>query len=139
MVHAQIAMGNFQMPPEKWSEATHELALKELDYLLNRYSDKELSNPKKDPYLDSVLTYIRHLAESVQKYEQRKFPMPKVGLHDIVEYLLEERGLARQEVAQFLDSPSRVDDFWAHRLKLTLAEAKRLHKKLRVPADLLLK
>lgn len=121
------------------SKDTYKDALAEVDLLLSRFSDADLTKISDSSFMAFVKSYIATLSEAIQQYEEQEYPYTKaISLPDLVEFALNQRNQDKQALADYLDSPHRVEDFWKGTLKLTLEEAQRLHRQLGVPSKVLL-
>lgn len=74
----------------------------------------------------------------VENYERENFP---VGLPDPVEaikFRMEQQGLSRKDLEQYIGSPSKVSEILNHRRQLSLAMIRSLNQGLSIPAEVLL-
>lgn len=56
----------------------------------------------------------------------------------VVEFMLEQRGMTRAELAPLMGGRSRVSDFFAGKRRLSMEQVRALRDALGIPADLLI-
>ena len=78
------------------------------------------------------------LAVLIETYEKVRFPISLPDPVDAVRFCMEQRGLGPRDLVPYLGSPSRVSEVLARRRPINLAMARRLHKGLGIPAEVLL-
>lgn len=108
------------------TQAEHAAALTEVDALW----DAPDGSPEADR-LD-VLTLL------IQAYETRRHPVPDPDPIDLLEHVMEARGLTRKDLEAFIGSRARVSEVMNRRRPLTLDMIRRLAQGLRLPADVLI-
>lgn len=76
----------------------------------------------------------------VEDYEARHNPIDDSNLtpQDVVDFMLEQRGMSRADLAPLMGGRSRVSDFFNGRRSLSKAQIEALRKHLGIPADLLI-
>jgi HTH-type transcriptional regulator/antitoxin HigA len=93
-------------------------------------------NPKKGTkgYLQlELLSLLLH------DYETRNIPEPAVPSPTaVVDFMLNQRGMTRSDLAPHLGGKSRVSEFFAGKRPLSTSQIKALRDLLGIPADLLL-
>lgn len=79
------------------------------------------------------------LSVLVEDYEARHNPIDDSDLtpQQVVDFVLEQRGMTRAELAPLMGGRSRVSDFFNGRRGLSKGQIEALRKHLRIPADLL--
>jgi HTH-type transcriptional regulator / antitoxin HigA len=111
------------------NEAEYDLAVAELDALLDL--DPGKGTPERDR-LD-VLTLL------VEVYDEAHYPMPSAGTpQGVVDFMLDQRGMTRADLADLLGGKSRVSEFFAGKRRLSLAQIEKLRDLFLIPADLLI-
>src|ERR1035437_756988 len=63
----------------------------------------------------------------VEVWEREHYPIPPPTPIQAIEFQLDQRGLARSDLAKFLGSRSRVTEILSGKRKLTVRMMKRLH------------
>src|SRR5215210_293863 len=74
----------------------------------------------------------------VQEYEKKHFPVPSPHPIDAIKYRLEQIGLDEKELNKILGGRSRKSEILSGKRKLSLAMIRELHKKLNIPAEVLI-
>jgi len=88
--------------------------------------------PEEDALLDLLTNLIRN-------YEQAAYPRrPKSEPHEMVAFLLEQRGLGPKDLWPVIGSKSRVSEMLAGKRSISKDQAKKLAEFFRVRADLFL-
>ena len=85
------------------------------------------------PEEDALLELLTDL---VHDFEERAYPIPKSEPHEMVAFLLEQRGLAPKDLWPVVGSKSRVSEILAGKRALTKEQAKKLAEFFHVGADL---
>ena len=110
------------------NDAEYDAAVAELDALL------DARPPRGTPAHDR----LELLSVLVQAYDEEHYPMGDAATPQaVVEFLLQQRGMTRADLAPILGGRSRVSEFFAGKRRLSLAQVQRLRGLLGVPADLL--
>jgi HTH-type transcriptional regulator/antitoxin HigA len=80
------------------------------------------------------------LSVLVEDYEARHDPIDDSDLtpQDIVEFMAEQKGITRAELAEIMGGRSRISDFMGGKRDLSKGQIQALREKLGIPADLLL-
>ena len=82
---------------------------------------------------------LEFLAVLVEHYEEKNFPMPgKLRPRDAVDFMLEQKGLARSDLHELMGGRSRVSEFFAGRRELSKTQITALIRFLGIPAEILL-
>lgn len=74
----------------------------------------------------------------VEDYEKRHFPINLPEPLEAIKFRMEQMGITKKDMAEYLGYPSRVSEVFSGRRKLSLNMIKKLHKKLGIPASSLL-
>lgn len=76
----------------------------------------------------------------VEDYERRHNPIDDSDLtpQDIVNFMLEQKGMTRAELAPIMGGRSRVSDFFNGKRGLSKSQIEALRSHLGIPADLLI-
>ena len=76
----------------------------------------------------------------VEDYEARHDPIDDSDLtpQDVVEFMLEQRGMTRTDLAEAMGGRSRVSDFFNGKRELSKGQIVALRQLLGIPADLLM-
>lgn len=78
------------------------------------------------------------LAVLIEAYEKEQFPIGDATPQEVVDFMLEQRGMTRSDLHEIMGGRSRVSEFFAGKRKLSIAQLVRLSATLRIPSDLLL-
>jgi HTH-type transcriptional regulator/antitoxin HigA len=112
------------------TEAEYEDAVAEVDRLL-----------RIDPqYGSEDYDRLELLGVLISEYEERHDPIDDSDLtpQQIVEFMAEQKGLTRGELAELLGGRSRLSDFLRGERNLSKGQIEALREHLGIPADLLL-
>ena len=85
------------------------------------------------PEEDALLELLTDL---VHDFEERAYPIPKSDPHEMVAFLLEQRGLAPKDLWPVVGSKSRVSEILAGKRALTKEQAKKLAEFFHVGVEL---
>jgi HTH-type transcriptional regulator/antitoxin HigA len=79
------------------------------------------------------------LSVLVEDYEARHHPIDDSNLTpaDVVDFVLQQRGMSRADLAPLMGGRSRVSDFFNGKRALSKGQIEALREHLRIPADLL--
>ena len=104
-------------------------AVAEIDRLLDL--DQQPSTPEYDR--------LELLSVLVEDYEARHHPIDDGNLtpQDVVDFVLQQRGMSRADLAPLMGGRSRVSDFFNGKRTLSKGQIEALREHLRIPADLL--
>ncbi|MFV0346243.1 MAG: type II toxin-antitoxin system HigA family antitoxin [Bacteroidales bacterium] len=78
------------------------------------------------------------LATLVELYEIKYYPIAPPDPIDAIKFRMEQLGMTKADMVQYLGSQSRVSDILNGKRSLTLKMIKILYKELKIPADILL-
>lgn len=62
----------------------------------------------------------------IENYEEERYPMPEVSPHEMVQHLMEARGLRRTDLIEVLGSKGVVSEVVRGKRKISKAQAKSL-------------
>ena len=74
----------------------------------------------------------------VESYEMIHYPIAPPDPVDAIKFRMEQMGMTKADMIQYIGSQSRVSEILNRRRKLTLGMIKSLYKGLRIPAEILL-
>jgi len=109
------------------SKREHAAALKEIEALWNAAEGT--------PEVDR-LTVLVLLVES---YEREHFPIPAPDPIDLLQHVMEARGLSRKDLEPYIGSRARVAEVLNRVRPLTIEMIRRLCSGLKLPADILIR
>jgi HTH-type transcriptional regulator/antitoxin HigA len=109
------------------NEEENERALAVVESLME--NGEENMTPEEDALLD-LLTGLIH------DFEQKAYPIPKSEPHEIVAFLMEQRGLTPKDLWPVVGSKSRVSEILAGKRAMTKEQAKKLAEFFHVGAEL---
>jgi HTH-type transcriptional regulator / antitoxin HigA len=82
---------------------------------------------------------LQFLSLLVEAYEDEHYPMGERGTpQSIVEFMLEQKGMDRNDISEAMGGRSRVSEFFSAKRALSRGQIERLRSLLGIPADLLL-
>jgi len=112
------------------TEAEYDAAVTEIDRLLDL-------DPR--PYNEEY-DRLEMLSLLVEDYDARNHPIDDSDLtpQDAVDFMLEQKGMSRADLAEIMGGRSRVSDFFNGKRELSKGQIAALRDKLGIPADLLL-
>ena len=107
----------------------YDAAARELDALLDR--EPRPGTPAFDRL--ELLTVL------IEAYDREHDPMDeKIAPRDVVAFMMDQKGVTRAQLAEWLGGRSRVSEFFRGRRRLSLTQIRTLRDRLGIPADLLL-
>lgn len=74
----------------------------------------------------------------VEAYEQKHYPIAPPDPIDAIKFRMEQMGMSKADMVQYLGSQSRVSEILSRKRSLTLGMIKSLYKGLKIPAEILL-
>jgi HTH-type transcriptional regulator/antitoxin HigA len=111
-------------------ESEYNTAVEEIDRLLD-------ADP---PQGSAEYERLEFLSVLVEEYEEKNFPMGEdVSPQEVVDFILEQKGMERSDLAEWLGGRSRVSEFFSGKRDLSRGQIEALRKHLGLSADLLLK
>lgn len=108
------------------SEQNHAAALARIELLM----DAEPGTPEAEE--------LDVLADLVEHYEARHFPIPKPTPLEAIRFRMEQQGLAPRDLIPIFGSRAKVSEILAGKRPLTLSAARALHEHFDIPAEVLL-
>ena len=119
---------DFSKPHVLRNEREYDAAVREIDTLLDR---GKLMKEESDR--------LEFLTLLVEAYDEEHYPMGDTSTpQSVVDFMLEQRGMTRAELAPLLGGRSRVSEFFKGKRRLSVEQIKALRDALGIPADLLL-
>lgn len=106
----------------------HETALERLEELM-------LRNPVPD---SEDANELELLALLIKAYEDKNIVIDPPTPLEAIRFRMEQAGLTQKDLVPFIGTKSRVSEVLAGKRPLTLAMARKLHKGLGIPAEILL-
>jgi len=107
----------------------------EKDYKTSIHRIEVLWGAKKDTPKGDELDLLVTLVES---YEMKHYPIAPPDPVDAIKFRMEQMGMTKADMVQYIGSQSRVSEILNRRRKLTLGMIKSLYKGLKIPAEILL-
>ena len=109
------------------SEADYEAALGEVEGLWGAKGGTSDGNR-----LDVLVTLI-------DAYESERYPMDPPDPIEAIKFRMEQQGLTRKDLEPFIGTRTRVAEVLNRKRNLSIAMIRRLHSKLGIPADVLIR
>jgi HTH-type transcriptional regulator/antitoxin HigA len=124
------AVLDFTRPHVLRTEEEYDEAVRMLDELLDR--DPEAGTEQYD--------LLEFLSVLIEAYEAKHYPdeMFATTPQDVVDFVLQQKGMQRADLAEIIGGKSRVSEFFAGKRELSRSQIRALRDLLGVPADLLL-
>ena len=111
------------------SERDYDLALKAIE----PYFDRE---PKRGtPEAD----HFDVLADLIEAYEVKHWPIDPPDPVEAIRFRMKQAGLSQSDFARLIGSRSRASEILNRKRPLTLAQAWKLHREWKIPAEALLR
>jgi HTH-type transcriptional regulator / antitoxin HigA len=79
------------------------------------------------------------LTTLIEAYEAKHYPIPSPDPIDLLQHVMESRGLTRKDMEPYIGSRARVSEVLNRARPLTLSMIRRLSEALNLPADVLVK
>ncbi|MDQ3698097.1 MAG: transcriptional regulator [Gemmatimonadota bacterium] len=122
-------MLDFSLPHVLRNAKEYRAAVTEIDVLLDR-------DPRRGTAEYDRLEFLSVLVEA---YEDEHVPvLPATTPQEAVEFMLEQKGMTRPELAPLFGGKSRVSEFFAGKRALSIGQVKAVRDALGLPADLLI-
>jgi len=120
---------DFTKPHVLRDEMEYNTAIKELDDLLDA-----------DPSpMSEAYERLEFLSVLVQAYEDVHYSFDdRVEPTEVVDFMLEQKGLSRSDLAQWMGGKSRISEFFNGTRRLSIRQIEKLRTHLGIPADLLI-
>ena len=109
------------------TQADHEAALTEVEHLWGAKS----GTPRGDR-LDVLATLI-------EAYEERHYPMDPPDPIEAIRFRMEQQGLTRRDLEAMIGTRTRIAEVLSRKRGLSIAMIRRLHEKLGIPAEVLIR
>jgi HTH-type transcriptional regulator / antitoxin HigA len=109
------------------NDAEHAAALAELDALMDAAPTP--GTPRADE--------LQLLALVIEMYEKRRWPMELPDPVDAILFVMDQRGLSRRDLEEYLGSRSRVSEVLARKRGLSIRMIRALHEGLGIPLEVL--
>ena len=109
------------------NERDYGRVIKEIDTLMDAKANSAAGDR-----LDVLVT----LAEA---WEEKHHAIEAPDPVEAIEFAMEQRGLSRRDLEEFIGSRARVAEVLNHKRRLTLPMIRKLHKGLGIPADVLIR
>lgn len=77
-------------------------------------------------------------ARLIEAYERARWPRRTTTLPDLLNYLMDQHGLSRADLAPLLGSASRVSEVLNGKRELSMSMVRNLRERFRISADLLI-
>jgi HTH-type transcriptional regulator / antitoxin HigA len=121
---------DFTKPHVLRNEMEYNTAIKELDDLLDA-----------DPSpMSEAYERLEFLSVLVQAYEDVHYSFDdRVEPTEVVDFMLEQKGLSRSDLAQWMGGKSRISEFFNGTRRLSMRQIEKLRTHLGIPADLLIR
>jgi HTH-type transcriptional regulator / antitoxin HigA len=78
------------------------------------------------------------LAILVEKYEDEHFPIEAPTPIEAIKFRMEQLGMSNSDLAKIIGTRARVSEIFNGKRKLSISMMRALHRKLQVPAEVLL-
>src|SRR6266487_2556108 len=82
--------------------------------------------------------HLEVLSILVKEYEVEHFPLPKPHPIKAIKFRLEQMGMSESDLSRIIGHRSRKSEILSGKRKLSLEMIRRLNKKLRIPAEVLI-
>jgi HTH-type transcriptional regulator/antitoxin HigA len=109
------------------NEADHRRALARIEALM----DAESLTAEQGDELDALVTLV-------SAYEDKNFPIRDATPIQVIEFMMDQRGLTRKDLEPMIGSRARVSEVLSGKRSLTLAMIRRLSVELHIPSGLLI-
>jgi HTH-type transcriptional regulator / antitoxin HigA len=122
------ALLDFSKPHVLKNDREYEAAITEIEHLL----DEEVE-PASEGH-----DRLEFLSVLVEHYEEAQYPMGTVTPQQAVTFMLEQKGLERNDIDEVMGGKSRVSDFVNGKRDLSKSQIEELRRMMGIPADILL-
>jgi HTH-type transcriptional regulator/antitoxin HigA len=119
---------DFRKPHLLRDRFEYETAIHEVEALLE-------ANPKRG---SAEYERLEFLSVLVEQYEDEAFPIDQPTPQAVVDFMLEQKGMSRADLAEVMGGKSRVSEFFGGKRELSVNQVRALRETLGVPADLLI-
>jgi len=109
------------------TDTDYRAALKEIEALMSA----EFESPEGEK-LDVLVTLV-------EAYERKHYPLDLPDPVEAIKFEMEQKGLSVKDLEPMIGKSNRVYEVLTHKRSLTLKMIRRLHEKLGIPAESLIK
>lgn len=109
------------------TKADHRAALKQIEKLMSAKA-----NTAEGEKLDVLVTLV-------EAYERKHYPLDLPDPVEAIKFEMDQRGLTVKDLEPVIGRPNRVYEILSHKRPLTLQMIQRLHSRLGIPAESLIK
>lgn len=109
------------------TKANYRDALKQIEKLMNAKADTAEGEE-----LDVLVTLV-------EAYERKHYPLDLPDPVEAIKFEMDRRGLTVKDLEPVIGKPNRVYEILSHKRPLTLQMIQRLHSRLGIPAESLIK
>lgn len=81
---------------------------------------------------------LERLSAAVERYERSSYAAEEPDPVEVIRFYMDQQGLSRSDLEQYLGSPSRVSEVLSGKRELSKTMIRNLAKGLGIPSDLLL-
>jgi HTH-type transcriptional regulator/antitoxin HigA len=81
---------------------------------------------------------LEFLSLLIEQYEEAEFHIEQATPQAVVEFVAEQRGISRAELAKLMGGKSRLSEFLTEKRDLSINQVRALRDGLGIPADLLI-
>jgi HTH-type transcriptional regulator/antitoxin HigA len=74
----------------------------------------------------------------VKEYENEHYPVPQPHPIEAIKFRLDQMGMTEKDLSEILGYRSRKSEILSGRRKLSLSMIRKLHEKLKIPAEVLI-
>jgi HTH-type transcriptional regulator / antitoxin HigA len=107
--------------------ADHDWALREIERLWGAAPGSE-----EEDLLDILTTLV-------EAYEEKQYPMDRPDPVEAIKFRMDQESLTRSDLEPILGTRARVAEVLNHRRPLSISMIRRLHDRLRIPAEVLIR
>lgn len=109
------------------TKSDHRAALKQIEKLMGAKA-----NTAEGEKLDVLVTLV-------EAYERKHYPLDLPDPVEAIKFEMDQRGLTVKDLEPVIGRPNRVYEILSHKRPLTLQMIQRLHTRLGIPAESLIK
>lgn len=109
------------------TKADHRAALKQIEKLMSAKA-----HTAEGEKLDVLVTLV-------EAYERKHYPLDLPDPVEAIKFEMDQRGLTVKDLEPVIGRPNRVYEILSHKRPLTLQMIQRLHSRLGIPAESLIK
>lgn len=132
-----------------------ELILNMIKLMLQKYRHMEIKVIKTEKQYETALSRIEEIFDStkssktadelelltvlVEKYEKENYPISLPDPIEAIKFRMEQLGYKQKDLAEVIGLKSRVSEILNKKRKLSIEIIRKLHDKLGIPTDVLIK